>query len=814
MDSFLQDVRYGIRMLLKSPAISVVALLSLALGIGANTAIFSIVNAVLLRPLPYQQPGQLVKVWGNFEKLGLPRNWISEPEYWDLKARQRSFSSFAIYSAQDGLNLTRGGSEPIRVSTCLTSWQLFDVLGVKPARGRAFVEGEDLPGREREVIISDSLWRTRFGTDPNLLGSAIELNTLAYTVIGIMPPGFEFAGPHDVWVPQPLDPAKPTDRRSHNYELIARLKPGVTAERAGQEMRAQSAQMLREHPDEYGDSGFSMFAVPLQSELTGETRLPLLVLLGAVLTVLLIACGNIANLLLARGSVREREVAVRTALGAGKLRIVRQLLTESMLLSLAGGFIGVLVGSWTLDLLKTYVADTLPRAHEISLDNRVLLFCLGLSLFTGILFGIAPALHIARGSVQESLKEGARGSAGRERQKLRNLLVVSEIALALMLLVCAGLLLRSFYRVLNVSPGFETQRVLTAQIALPFEKYKDPAVISFYRDLTQRLSTLPGIEAAGAVSHLPLSGSYFSGGTKVERTTVTNISRTPEGLPSIETDRRMVTPGYLSAMQIPLIRGRWFTDADTERSPLVAVVDTDFAQRFWPGQDPIGQRISLGAEPDGSPTWRTIVGIVGHIRHYGLEEEGREQTYYPAAQIPRNAMFLTIRTSADPETMIESVRKLVTSVDPALPLYQVNTMSQWLDRSTASRKLNVTLLGIFAGIAVMMALIGIYGVISYAVVMRTHEIGIRLALGAQRSDVAKMILLQGLRILGMGLVIGIAGAALATRALSTLLFGIRATDPVTFVAIPVLLAGVALMASYLPARKATRVDPMIALRYE
>jgi predicted permease len=819
MDSLLQDIRYGIRMLFKTPAVSIVALLSLALGIGANTAIFSIVNTVLLRPLPYPQPERLVKVWGKFDKLGIPKNWISEPEYWDLRARQKSFSSFAIYSAQNGLNLTRGGSDPLRISTCFTSSQLFDVLGVKPVRGRGFVDGEDAPGKEREVVISDKLWRNYFGSDPQLVGKTIELNTQAFTVIGIMPPGFGFAGQHDAWVPQPLDRAKPDDRGNHNYELVARLNPGVTPQQAGEEIHALAAQMAAENPQNYDvqQSGFGMFITPLRTEVIGDSRLPLLVLLGAVVSVLLIACGNIANLLLARGSAREREVAVRTALGAGKLRIVRQLLTESVLLSLAGGLLGILIGWWGLEGVKKFASETLPRVQETSLDGRVLLFCFVISLLTGILFGIAPAVHIVKGNIQESLKEGARGSAGKSRQKLRNVLVVSEIALALVLLVSAGLLLRSLNRLLQVNPGFATQRVLTVQLALPFQKYKDPAVISFYEELMRRLSALPGVEAAGAISHLPMSGAYYSGGTRIENTTA-NIPRSPrDGTPLIEVDQRMVTPGYLQAMRIPVVRGRWFNEGDTQNSTPVSVVDTEFADRIWPGQDPIGQRVAVGFDGDGpnaKPLWRTVVGVVGHVRHYGLEEVGREQIYHPAAQTPRNAMFLTVRTAADPDAMADSIRKVVASLDPSLPLYEMKTMDEWLDSSMASRKLNVTLLTVFAGVALLMALIGIYGVISYSVVTRTHEIGIRLALGAQRTDVARMVLAHGFKILVLGLAIGTLAAVALSRAMSSLLFGIRAVDPITFLAIPVLLTGVAMLASYLPARRATRVDPMIALRYE
>ncbi|MGH9747501.1 MAG: ABC transporter permease [Candidatus Acidiferrales bacterium] len=828
METLLQDLKYGIRVLAKSPAFTIVAVLTLALGIGANTAMFSVVNAVLLRPLAYKDSASLVNIWGKLEKEGIPRNWLSEPEYWDLVDRTQSFSAIGIYTTGGGVNLTSSDAPPVQASAALANSALFPILGVEPILGRNFASGpngEDQPGHNHVAILSYSLWRSQFGGDPNIVGKPIQLDRETYSVVGVLPKSFSFAGKQDVWLPTELNRAKPKARGSHYYFGVARLKPEVSSAQASAELDRFAAQLAKEYPDNYPSSGgWGMFLVPLKEQMVGKVRPALLVLLGAVAFVLLIACVNIANLLLANGSAREREFAVRAAMGAERSRLIRQLVTESLMLALAGGALGLVIAYWGVGAVRALVGDSVPRVNEIRVDPFVLGFTFVVSILTGLIFGLAPAWHGAKTNLQDALKDGGRGgSAGGGSRRLRGALVVSEIALAVLLLVGAGLLIRSFRQLIEVSPGFQTQHLLTMEISLPEKPYPDGAPVqAFFKQLTERVSTIPGVQAAGAVSQVPLSDSYSSGSTFVQDSSTTSAMRLPKfgNFPFIEADQRTATPGYFQALQIPLVRGRYLAGSDAAEAPFVAVVDTDFAQRFWPNQNPIGKQIAIDATPDSKPDkpvlrWRTVVGVVGHVRHYGLDSRGREQAYFPAAQIAYSRdLYLTVRTTVEPASVTNAIRQQVAAIDPEMPIYNIATMDELLAHSVAQPRLNLTLLAAFASIALLLAAVGVYGVMAYAVTQRTHELGIRMALGATQSDVLKLVLVEGGRLAVIGLGVGLIASVVLTRLMASLLFGVKPTDPVTFTLVAAVLAGVALIACYIPAHRATKVDPLIALRHE
>jgi len=823
MGTLLQDIKVAIRMMLKNPGFSIVVVLTLALGIGANTAIFSVVNAVLLRPLAYKDSATLVNVWGKLEKQGIPQLWLSEPEYWDLRDRNQSFSEVGAYSLGNGANLTSSDAPPMQVSTPAGSATLFQILGVQTELGRTFTADEDQPGHDHEVLLSFALWKSLFAGDPQMVGRSIELDGQNYAIVGVLRNDFSLGGKHDLWVPLGLDRTKPQNRGSHYLQVTARLKPGVTTGQVSAELDRFAAQLAIENPNNYSSgSGWGMFTVPLKEQIVGNVRPALLVLLGAVAFVLLIACVNVANLLLAQTSAREKELSIRAAMGAGRARIVRQFLTESLVLAVAGGVLGLLIAYWGVYALHMLVPDNLPRMDEVRVDPLVLLFTLGISLLTGIVFGLAPAWHIGRANLQDTLKEtGQSTSAARGTRRLRGSLVVSEIALAVLLLVGAGLLIRSFNHLLQVRPGFEPQHLLSMRLSPPARAYPDGAPINaFYQQVLNRVKTIPGVQAAGAVSELPLSNSYSSGSTFVEQTSVTDLPRYApiNNLPYIEADYRTAAPGYFEAMQIPLVRGRFLTDADTADAPFVAVVDRDFASRFWPNEDPIGKRIAINTIPKSNPLlpqWCTVVGIVGHVKHYGPDVSGREQAYFPLAQSPFfRSMYLTVRTTLEPSSVTSAVRQQVLAVDKNMPVFEVSTMDQLLSNSVVQPRLNLTLLVTFAALALVLAAVGIYGVMAYTVTQRTHEIGIRMALGAQGEDVLKQVLTEGAWLAGIGLALGLAGSLAAGRLIATLLFGVKPTDPLTFAAVAVILASVTLAACYIPARRATRVDPLVALRYE
>ncbi|HMD06825.1 MAG TPA: ABC transporter permease [Candidatus Acidoferrum sp.] len=824
MNTLIQDIRIAIRLMLKNPGFSLVVVLTLGLGIGANTAIFSVVNAVLLRPLAYKDSGTLVNVWGKFDKQGIPRNWLSEPEYWDLRDRNESFSELGAYSLGDGANLTNHDSPPTQVSTPQATASLFQILGVQTALGRIFTADEDQPGRNHVALLSFALWNSQFASDPKIIGKSIELDGEPYVIVGVLRKDFFLAGKQDLWIPLGLNRAKPQDRGSHYMHVTARLKPGIPLAQASAEMDRFAGQLERENPLYYtADSGWGMYLVPLKEQIVGHVRPALLVLLGAVAFVLLIACVNVANLLLTRASAREKELSIRAAMGAGRARIVRQLLTESVVLAAAGGALGLFLAYWGVYALRVFVPDNIPRMDEVQVDPLVLGFTLVISLLTGLVFGFIPAWQAGRANLQDTLKEtGQSTSAARGSRRLRGFLVISEIALAVLLLVGAGLLIRSFQHLLVVSPGFEPQHLLSMRVSLPAKVYPDGTPVqTFYQKLLNRVKTVPGVQAAGAISELPLSESYSSGSTFVEQSSATDIPRATQfaNLPYIEADDRAAAPGYFEAMQIPLLRGRFLTDADTATAPFVAVVDRDFANRFWPNEDPIGKRISIDAVAKSNPPipiWRTVVGMVGHVKHYGLDVEGREQAYFPHAQYPyfERSMYLAVRTSLEPASVTSAIRQEVFAIDKGLPLYDVRTMDQLLANSVVQPRLNLTLLVAFASIALVLAAVGIYGVMAYTVTQRTHEIGIRMALGAQREDVLKQVLREGAQLAAVGLALGLVGSLAASRLIATLLFGVRPTDPLTFAAVAVILASVALAACYIPAQRATRVDPLTALRYQ
>ena len=811
MRTLWQDLRYGLRMLVKSPGFTVVAILALAIGIGANSAIFSVVNAVLLRPLPYGDPDRLVVVWETNPKLSTPslrvRNEASPANYFDWREQNRVFEQLAAFRWET-VNLT-GKDMPEQLVGNRVSGNMFTTLQVKPMLGRVILPEDDKPDGERVVVLSHGLWQRRFGNDPQVIGQSLILNGQSYTVIGVMPPEFEFPNARPaLWMPLSLSTEAMQNRRSHYLYTRARLKPGVTLEQAQAEMDTIAARLRQQYPDTNTDRGVRL--VPLHADAVEFARPALLVLLGAVGFVLLIACANVANLMLARASARQKEMAIRTALGASRFRVIRQLLTESMLLSLVGGTGGLLLALWGVDLLTASIpsemAAGIPGWTRISLDLWVLVFTLVISILTGILFGLVPALQVSKSDLNETLKEGGRtATGGSGRQRFRGLLVVTEVALALVLLVGAGLMMKSFLRLLEVRPGFDPQNVLTMELVLPrFQYSENKKITAFFTELLRRIGSQPGVEAVGAINYLPMSGS---GGTT---TLIFEGRPAPPPGQYPEVNARIASPGYFHALRIPVLKGRDFTDRDTEEKPRVVIINETMARLYYPNEDPIGKRVrnSDGTNP------AEIVGVVGDVKHWGLDDNPEAFIYVSHAQVANRGMTLVVRTASDPGNMIAMVRREVSALDKDQPIFNIKTMEERISASSAMRRLPMFLLGIFAVVAMTLAAVGIYGVIAYSVTRRTHEIGVRMALGAQRSDILKLVVRQGMTLVLIGITLGLITSFAVTRVMQKMLFEVSPSDPTTFAGISMLLVAVALIACFIPARRATKVEPIIALRYE
>jgi putative ABC transport system permease protein len=806
----MRDLRYAFRRLLHNPGFSLVVVLTLALGIGANTAIFSIVNGVLLRPLPYDQPERLVVLnhyYGNLDGL---EAGFAVPTYRDIRERLSIFEAFAVGQGWNA-NLT-GIGQPERLIASRTTAEFFRVFGVPPQLGRTFVAGEDHAGREKVVVLSHGFWQRRFGGDTAVVGRKIVLDGEPHDVIGVMPVGFYsfFNRQVDLWAPVVFRPEQFDDNRRTNEFLVAagRLKPGIPVDRARQDVRAFADGLKRDFPDAYSQQ-WTVIATSMNELSTRRIKTALFVLVGAVGFVLLIACANIANLLLARAASRTREVAVRAAVGATRIDLIRQLLAESVLLSIVGGGVGLGLAYSAVQALLAAVPVDLLRVESIRIDGTVLLFTLAVAVVTGLLFGIAPAVHGSRADLQEALKDGTRSVGDHRGQWLRRVLVVAEVALALTLLVGAGLLIRSFARLQGVDPGFNPEHVVTFNVSLPRTKYETPASRgAFFDTLRERLGALPGVESVGGTSNVPFGGNWSTGSFNVEG------FQPPEGQPGPWGDQRIITPGFHEALGIRLLKGRLFTAGDREGAPRVAVVDEEMVRRYWPTSDPIGKRITFNDLEDADIEWITVVGVVDHTAHEGLDAERRVQMYRPLAQFPISSMTFALRSSVDPTTLVGAARQTVLSIDPDQPIAQVRTMNAMMDEALGQRKLSLYLLGTFAGLALLLAAIGIYGVLSFDVTRRSQELGVRMALGARRGAVLSLVMTQGLVLAGIGIVIGLAGALGLTRVLEAQLYGVTRTDPATFALVAIVLATVAALATLIPAWRATRLNPIVALRCE
>ena len=812
METIFQDLRYGFRMLAKKPGFTFVAVVALALGIGANSAIFSVVNSVLLRPLPFKAPDQLMIVWEDSAKYGFPKDTPAPANFIDWRDQNQVFDTLAAVASQT-FNLM-GTGEPEKIEGQRVSAAFFPMLGVEPILGRSFLAEEDKAGAGRVVIMNYGLWQRRFGSDPDIVGKPVTLNGQPYTVVGVMPKDFRFPDPFQsagednaLYVPIAFSSEEASTRGGHYLIVYGRAKSGVTVEQAQAEMTTIAARLEQQYPETNMSVGATV--VSLHEQLVGDIKPALLILLGAVGFVLLIACANVANLLLARAVARQKEIALRTALGASRARLVGQFLTESVLLAALGGAVGLLLAVFGLKLLATLIPPNLSQAKAISIDASVLGFTFLVSLLTGVIFGLAPALQASRPNLNDALKEGGKGTSGAARSPLRSLLVVSEVALALVLLVGAGLMINSFFRLRNVDPGFNSANILTMSVVLPRSKYSDHAKrTAFYNEILQRIQSLPGVESAGVITNLPLS---FKGN---------NAGVTIEGRPEPPVDQipivitRAVSDSYFRTMGIALSKGREFNGQDRPDTPGSIIVSESTARTFWPDEGPLGKRLKLGGYNSDEP-WLSVVGVVKDVRQFELNIAPKPQVYFPYTQMPYFApRDLAIRTSGDPSRLAAAVRNEVWAVDKDQPVSNVSTMEAILAYSVARERFNMLLLAIFAGVALALAAVGIYGVMSYSVTQRTHEIGVRMALGATSRDVLGLVIGQGVKLVSVGVAIGLASAFALTRVMESLLFGVSATDPATFAVISIVLMAVAMFASYIPARRATKVDPMIALRYE
>jgi putative ABC transport system permease protein len=813
IETLIQDLRYGLRTLMRSSGFAFVAVLTLALGIGSHTAIFSVVNGVLLRPLPYYEAERLVMVWADRPilqaQIGLPDFPVAVADFIDWRNQNQVFEQMAaIFPTR--MNLTSGG-EPESVITLRATASLFPLLGARFVVGRAFLPEEDRAGAGR-VVISHGLWQQRYGADPNIIGQKIILDNYAYTVIGVTAPDFQFprrgeipvyygvTGKVDLYLPIAFTPEQMNNRRVNPLTVIARLKPGISLQQASAEMNTIARRLTEQYPVTNTDKGVRL--VPLQQQAVGKARIALLVLLSAVGFVLLIACANVANLLLARAAGRQKEMAIRTALGANRWRVVQQLLTESLLLAISGGAAGLLLAWWGVELLLAIAPDNLPRAYDIRLDTRVAGFTLLISLLTGIVFGLLPALQSSKIDLGETLKEGGRDAAGLLRRRLRGFLVVSEVALAFVLLIGAGLLIRSFARLTEVDPGLDPRGVLTMDIALPFAKYRDGRGLTFFQQTLERVRALPGVEAAATVFPLPLSGGHTSGGFAIE-------GRQSPTDQTFNAGFRFISPDFFKTFRIPLIKGRLLTESDGAKTPPVVVVNESLTRIYFPNEDPLGKRIT----PNGDVA-RVIVGVVEDVKHSALDKQAKPELYRAIAQFPVTFMTLAVRTSGDPMQMLAAVREQVWAVDKDLPIINIETMERLMAKSVAPRQFNLLLLGAFALVGLALAGVGLYGVMSYTVMQRTREIGVRMALGANSGDVLRLVIGEGMKLALIGALLGLGGALALMRLLKSLLFDVSATDPLTFIVIATVLIIVALLACWIPARRATKLDPMTTLRSE
>jgi putative ABC transport system permease protein len=821
MRSLLQDVRYGWRGLRKNPGFTAVAVLVLALGIGANTAIFSVVNAVLLKPLPFDHPEQLVQLYhvppqASFP--GIPLFAVSPANFYDWRAQAHSFEAMSAYGF--GRYTLTGSGQPITVPLVSSTYGLFSILRAEPLLGRGFLENEDQPGHDHEVLVSYSFWRDHLGANPAVVGTNLQLNGEAYAVIGVMRPEFEFPFVSDpnfrpqLWKLQGWTPKERAIRDNHNYNVIARLKPGVTLEQSRAEMSTISDRLAQQYPKD--DKGWGATAIPLRQDMVGDVRSPLLILLGAVAFVLLIACANIANLVLARTLSRRKEVAIRAALGASRRRLLQQVLAETVLLALSGGALGLVFAHYGIVFIVKFMGMQLPRANTIGLDGWVLAFTLGISLLTGLAAGLLPALRLTSGDFNEALKQGmGRTSADSGGSRTRGALVVAEVALSLMLLVGAGLLIRSLWMLRSVYPGFDANHVITMDLSVSSKKFSSPQpMVSFFQGVLDRVKALPGVQSAGFVDALPLSGGGSHQPVQIEGQPVLPMADQPE------VDVRLMSPDYLRAMRIPLVSGRYFDDSDEAGRPATVLISQSMAKQFWPHDDPIGKQLTLYFFPDSV---RTIVGVVGDVKDDGLNQtRSASMLYMPLAQLtnPRGdvwhsfGMTMAVRTQTAPSSVASAIGNLVHQVDPDVPLLNVKTMEDTVDDSLLQQRFTMFLLVGFAALALLLAAVGIYSVLSYMVRRRVREIGIRLALGAQLSDVLRMIVAEGMKPTLLGVAIGLAGALALGRVMASVVYGVSARDMMTFASVAVLMTGIGLLASALPAYRATRVDPMKTLRDE
>ncbi len=822
LEDLLQDLRYALRSFAKTPGLTALIVLSLAIGIGANTAIFSVTSTLLLKPLPYPDPNRLAILWLRSPGIGIPQDWPSPGQYHDILTQNHVFEDTAL-ALGDNFILT-DHAKAIKVDGIRATSSLLPMLGAKPMLGRIFLPEEDQPGKPETVVLTYGFWQREFASDPNIVGRAITLDSQPHTVVGVLSPSFHLnheviptiAGidKPELFMPPPEEAKKPNNYDSEDYNILARLKPGVTMKQAQSDIDVIAARLRQ---DKHRDHTFTISVVPLTEQVVGNVRTAVLILFGAVALVLLIACTNVANLLLSRAAVRQREIAIRAALGAGRVRVMRQLLTESILLSLMGGMAGVAISALSIFIARKMHPGNIPRLEELGMDLPVLGFTFAISILTGVIFGLAPALRASCVDLTASLKAGSKGSLSGglsgglsvRHDKLRGVLVIAELAISLPLLVAAGLLVRSFIRLANVPPGFNPQHVISMNVAAYGPQLKDPAThVQFYRELADRTLHLPGVTATGAISALPLTSAIGWGGMHIEGYVP------PPDEPELQVDGRAATPPYFNAMEIPLIRGRMFAESDTDKMPLVAIIDQKMANRFWPQGDVIGKRI----RPSDDSPWITIVGVVGIVKEYGLDTDTRMVVYYPHAQRARGAMYVVARTTADsasaPASTIDAMVHLVNAINPDVPVYDIATMEQRVQDSMARQRFAMTMLGGFAGFAMILAAIGIYGVMSFLVTQGTADIAIRIALGARRASILSLVFQQGMRLALAGIIVGLIAALGLTRIMSSLLFGVTPTDPFTFFSVLALLLFVALSACLFPAGRAMRIDPMVALRTE